>query len=607
MASASNINLGGMIENTKNAGFTVSACIRELIDNSIDAKATKITITLNKKNKEFVLADNGIGIHPDNITSAFCLHNRTQASSEKQGRFGIGGKAARINLTEARKTSTCYTKQKDTNLMMVQTNWDNCVKENTYNISPVDCTSCGISPPHWEKYKIGDSGFIQHACCTDKMFDKIVECIETSDHSQNIRHTLGRDYFKAIKNGVEIKIRIEDSEYEYAVESYDPLFYNVDCDDVIKSESIIILYKNHEEDKIKSFWKHGDDEFSYNVSTNRKNKDSAEKLSRLEWICVGHITIKHAYCSDWNTHIRLHFINSCGVDEKLFKEKSKSRQFRSTDNCIHLQRLGKIICSIPTRNKPTSGDKVKYKFTDESRHIVEFCEIHDNEMGVQTNKSYIREEDIATSVRGAIRECVKAFCETVYHEDRSHIDSSEESSGDDLTASTPKSKTSPPATATTTPATPKPSTATPKPSTPKPATLSTATPKPSTATPKPSTATPKPSTATPKPSTATAKPATAKPATATTKPSTPTPATPKPSTPTPATAKPATAKPATATTPKATPATVRENELKLQDCSNDNDDLFELFKTMSNAIQKEKFMIMYNNTPFQIRNTLFDL
>ena len=48
--------------------------VKELVENSVDAEASKISVEISNECRNIRVADNGLGIHPDDILLAFSKH-----------------------------------------------------------------------------------------------------------------------------------------------------------------------------------------------------------------------------------------------------------------------------------------------------------------------------------------------------------------------------------------------------------------------------------------------------------------------------------------------------------------------------------------------------
>ena len=59
--------------------------VKELVENSIDAGATKISVDVANECRDLRIADNGCGIHPDDILLAFSKN--TQPAKFKQAKI----------------------------------------------------------------------------------------------------------------------------------------------------------------------------------------------------------------------------------------------------------------------------------------------------------------------------------------------------------------------------------------------------------------------------------------------------------------------------------------------------------------------------------------
>ena len=91
--------------------------VKEFVENSIDAGATKISIDISNEGRDIRVADNGSGIHPDDIFLAFSKH---ATSKIKDGNdlydiktMGFRGEALASIISIAKLTCTTRTKEFD--------------------------------------------------------------------------------------------------------------------------------------------------------------------------------------------------------------------------------------------------------------------------------------------------------------------------------------------------------------------------------------------------------------------------------------------------------------------------------------------------------------
>ena len=92
-----------------------ASVVKELVENSIDAGASKIEITVSNGCRNIRIADNGSGIHPDDIQLAFTKH-ATSKLKDEDGLFniqtlGFRGEALASIISVAKVT--CITRTKD--------------------------------------------------------------------------------------------------------------------------------------------------------------------------------------------------------------------------------------------------------------------------------------------------------------------------------------------------------------------------------------------------------------------------------------------------------------------------------------------------------------
>lgn len=92
-----------VIQALRSIGYNSQTAIADLIDNSIDAKATKISLdfSYNEGNGSIKIIDNGIGMNEKELQTAMTVGSkdpRDKRERKELGRFGIGLKTAAFSL-----------------------------------------------------------------------------------------------------------------------------------------------------------------------------------------------------------------------------------------------------------------------------------------------------------------------------------------------------------------------------------------------------------------------------------------------------------------------------------------------------------------------------
>lgn len=91
--------------------------VKELVENSIDAGATKIDISISNECRNIRIADNGCGIHPDDIQLAFTKHATSKLTDEESlfniETLGFRGEALASIISIAKVTCTTRTQEFD--------------------------------------------------------------------------------------------------------------------------------------------------------------------------------------------------------------------------------------------------------------------------------------------------------------------------------------------------------------------------------------------------------------------------------------------------------------------------------------------------------------
>ncbi|MDD9991264.1 MAG: ATP-binding protein [Rhodospirillales bacterium] len=101
-------NPGRLIHAVANIGYDPEVALCDLMDNSIDANASRIEVSLQRDVHEsdgqsdsissYVIADDGIGMDEDTLVNAFTLGTKRDYPSGSLGKFGLGLKSAGLSL-----------------------------------------------------------------------------------------------------------------------------------------------------------------------------------------------------------------------------------------------------------------------------------------------------------------------------------------------------------------------------------------------------------------------------------------------------------------------------------------------------------------------------
>ena len=92
-----------------------ASVVKELVENSIDAGATRIAVDISNNARDIRVADNGSGIHKDDIAAAFARHATSKISVQNDlwniNTLGFRGEALASIISIAKVT--CFTKTKN--------------------------------------------------------------------------------------------------------------------------------------------------------------------------------------------------------------------------------------------------------------------------------------------------------------------------------------------------------------------------------------------------------------------------------------------------------------------------------------------------------------
>ena len=86
-----------IVNGLRDTGYNFNTAIADIVDNSIAARATKISINVSmdpSQNVRVYIADNGIGMDMDGLKNAMKYGSKERAEKNSLGKFGLGLKTA---------------------------------------------------------------------------------------------------------------------------------------------------------------------------------------------------------------------------------------------------------------------------------------------------------------------------------------------------------------------------------------------------------------------------------------------------------------------------------------------------------------------------------
>ena len=112
-----------IVNGLRDTGYNFNTAVADIVDNSIAAEATKISIDVNMlpdMTMQVYIADNGVGMNKDGLINAMKYGSKARAEKHSLGKFGLGLKTA--STAFCRQLSVLSRPDGHTPLMKVQ--WD---------------------------------------------------------------------------------------------------------------------------------------------------------------------------------------------------------------------------------------------------------------------------------------------------------------------------------------------------------------------------------------------------------------------------------------------------------------------------------------------------
>jgi hypothetical protein len=371
MSSNEAVDYSGLVQDLLEFGFTDQHVLSEVIDDCFGAGARNIQFEINNLN-EMRIIDDAKGMTKDELVLSHRLFKRTEASDDRQGRFGIGSKVAKVYLTQHRKPTTVVSKTANGEINQITVDWNKAV---THGILELMATEASRrNEDLWNKY-CTVAGTVTCIPLHSNIEKKIIASLEDG----TFQKYFSRMYSKDLLEGKVIKFRYNDKEV------------NLTATDILeldtctfKQSTVVEVWQK--EDDIRCYYVNGLGDKVYMNDTGTQSRDAP-----TDYCLAGKMTIDSA-------------INS----QIIKKENEKWTEWKDEDGGLFIRRMNKIIEQIPIP-PTTSGDYGWRCLLNTSRHLISFNSNLDGFFGIEINKSHLKEANINKKVISFIRWHTKDF------------------------------------------------------------------------------------------------------------------------------------------------------------------------------------------------------
>jgi len=222
-------DVSGTLKNMLEDGFTVRDALSEKIDNSFDWGATEFVIKINKNTKEMMTIDDAVGMNKSGLEGSVVLNKRSEASNEKQGRFGAGLPHSMMVNTNLKGKAQIISKMADmTEVLSINVDFKECVEKGIYSNK---ANEASVKQDRLFRERVrGEHGTVIIEDCDESVINELVNGFKSHNVMDSLLYELGVKYAQYLKQGKTIRIEI-DSDYSRDVMSIDPL-----CVDVVTSD-----------------------------------------------------------------------------------------------------------------------------------------------------------------------------------------------------------------------------------------------------------------------------------------------------------------------------------------------------------------------------------
>ena len=155
----SDIRASGTLKNMLDNGTTIRDALSEKIDNSFDWEATEVVIEIDTKTRKMTTIDNGVGMTKYGLKKAVTLNERSNASNEKQGKYGAGLKHALVVDTALKGRAQIISKQVGMEeVLSINVDFKECLDNDRYSNNANEASVA--QDRLFREHVIGDQGTV---------------------------------------------------------------------------------------------------------------------------------------------------------------------------------------------------------------------------------------------------------------------------------------------------------------------------------------------------------------------------------------------------------------------------------------------------------------
>ena len=372
---STSISISGLIQDMLNMGFDTSHCLSEMIDDPFGAGAKNLVFHLDSS--QIILVDDGPGMIEENLVNSHILFNRSQASDDRQGRFGLGSKVAKVYFTQNKNTTTTISKTVGGKLNQIKADWKRGVEKNELPLIASEASS--ENEKLWDKYSIdAQHGTINKIPVDKSIYDALIKNLPELIKYFEIM------YSEDLKSGRTIT-------FVYGTNKFNLRSYNLMCRDIVpKGQNKINILElwQHTNSSIRIYYKNGRSEWVYHENGKQIPKEYPPKDK--QYSKLGSVMI-----------------------ESSLNYRPGTAGWVKEDGGHFIRRMNKIIQRFQIE-LPGKGDYGLQKCISTARHIISFTSALDSLFGLEINKSHIKKDNIHKALWEKICEVTKEFSSKVY-------------------------------------------------------------------------------------------------------------------------------------------------------------------------------------------------